>query len=436
MTIGTFARASALTDDGLALGLSPALTPTGIETAPSFFHGFATHPQVLARGLVTLADVTAARYFKYVPSNLRDPILTAHGDRLRAECFSACNGVYARLDLDGAAFDGGEIARGTTNVDIGAATRELLTKVTKTELLHLDVGTNAMTVSTPVGTAQERRVDMPDRWVRALGNAAQAHQAMTVAITAGRTAAQRFLAAVPPASATHKAAWLTVGAAGVRVARRPTAGSIYVGGLHRLSAAKRLLTHIQSVTFYGPGGTEAAPVVVEFGLPAGRLVLGLTPEPWRGYSGEGALLESIAAPTAIDHADLISAVLAFEPIIEVGALSRQAAISEDEVRAALAVLAVSGRVGWDVATGTYFHRELPHDPDRVTADNPRLVAARRLAASGAVTARGQDRFVVASGHSVHEVTLNPATCTCQWHANHGQSRGPCKHVLAAQIQSR
>jgi len=117
----TFAGESALVGDRLGLALAPGLTPDGVVARPSFFTGFAAFPQVLARGLATLADVTTTRYFQYTPEALRDPVLTASGDRLRAECFSACNGVYARLDLLGAGFDGGDIAYGTTNVDINTA---------------------------------------------------------------------------------------------------------------------------------------------------------------------------------------------------------------------------------------------------------------------------------------------------------------------------
>ena len=99
MTTRTFSTASHLGDRGLTLGLAPALTPAGVDDDPSFFHGFAATRTSSRRGLLTLADVTATRYVQYTPSSLRDPVLTAHGDRLRAECFSACNSVYARLDL-------------------------------------------------------------------------------------------------------------------------------------------------------------------------------------------------------------------------------------------------------------------------------------------------------------------------------------------------
>ena len=53
-----FVGASGLDDDGLRLALAPALTPDGVDDRPAFFRGTVAHPQVLARALVTLADIT------------------------------------------------------------------------------------------------------------------------------------------------------------------------------------------------------------------------------------------------------------------------------------------------------------------------------------------------------------------------------------------
>lgn len=72
MSTRTFTSQSHISAEGLSLGLAPALTPDGVVDDPSFFHGFAVHPQVLARGLLTLADVTATRYFQFTPSAQRE----------------------------------------------------------------------------------------------------------------------------------------------------------------------------------------------------------------------------------------------------------------------------------------------------------------------------------------------------------------------------
>ncbi len=432
-----FVEESSLSERGLALALAPGLTPAGVEDSPSFFHGFATEPQVLARGLVTLADVTATRYFQYVPSTMRDPVLTAQGDRLRAESFSACNSVYARLDLLGAGFDGGDIAHGTTNVDIGAATRAALGSVARDQLLHLDVGHHGMTAATLTRTVTERPVQMPARWVRGLGNAAELHRGLAPAFEVPGAGAKAFIASLPPATGTSRSGWLSASAGTVKVTARRVPGAVHVTGLHRLSALKRVLVHVTGLTVHGPRTGESGAALVEVHLPAARLWLGLTAEAWRGHSGEGALLDLLAAPGAADDADVVAALLAFEPVIDVDALARGAALDASRVRSALAVLATSGRVGWDAHDEAWFHRELPDDPTRVERDNPRLVAARRLVEAGALEADEQGRWVVRATGSQHLVRPHEGEwrCTCTWFLTHGSGRGPCKHVLAARLVS-
>lgn len=438
MVVRGYAQPSALDEAGLSLALAPALTPTGLITSPSFFHGFATHPLVLARGLVTLADITATRYFPLASTGMRDPVLTAQGDRLRAEVFSACAGVHARLDLLGAGFDGGEIGHGTTNVDIGLATRTALSRVNRTDLLHVDVGLDGLAVSSPDRTAVERPVDMPDRWVRSLGNTAEILRDLVPKLSVGAAPARAFIAALP--TAATRGGWVSMTRSGLRVAPRGTGSAVHVAGTHRLTGLKRMLPHIGGLTLYGPSGGGPGACAVEVTLPQARLTLALTAGPTRGFSGEGALLDALAAPTVMEDAALISALLSFEPRLDVDRLSRDADLPPLAVQDALAVLASSGRVGWDGHDAAWFHRELPDDPDRVARDNPRLVAARRLVAAGGV-GPGSDLgtwHVTAStgGDYLVRISGEAARCACTWYLSHAGSRGPCKHVLAVQLHLR
>jgi hypothetical protein len=436
-----FVSASALDGDALALGLAPALTPAGLDDRPTFFRGFSTHPQVLARGLVTLADITATRYFQFTPTAQRDPVLTAQGDRLRAEVFSACNGVYARLDLLGAGFDGGDIAHGTTNVDIGAATRSALTAIGRHELLHLEVGGDGLAVATLDGTSIERPVTMPDRWVRALGNVAELHRPLTASVHADAVQARRFVTALPAVTSAGRDGWISLVRGELKVGPRATPGSVHVAGLHRLGATKRLLTHLRGMTLYGPADGTRGVSAAQFELPDARLVIGLTDESWRGHSGEGSLLASLSAPGVVEDAELVSALLAFEPVIDIDQLARDGGLDAERVRGALAVLAASGRVGWDLHDAAWFHRELPDDPARVEKDNPRLVAARILFADGAVSALDgvTGTWQVggsAAGHRVRtdSTVVGGYRCTCTWFLKHAGGRGPCKHVLAVRME--
>lgn len=435
-----FGRSTTISDDRLALALAPALTRDGLQEDPSFFHGFATRPDVVARGLVALADVTATRYFNYVPSDQRDPVLTAHGDRLRAECFSACNAVYARLDILGAGLDGGEIGFGTTNVDITTGTRRALAAVSRNELMHLDVGVDGLRVATLARQSAERPVQMPQRWVRALGNAAELHRGLRPVFTLGKAASRAFLASLPNATTRGRYdGWLTPTRTGAKLERRPMRGTVRVAGLHRLAAARRMMTHVVGLTAYtAESDTPDEPGIslFELDLPGARLSLGLTGVTWRAFSGEGSLLGSLAGEQATADATALGDRLGFEPVLDPGALSRRWQLPVDRVESALLVLAASGRVGWDPHESAWFHRQLPHDQQQVERDNPRLLAARELARNGSVETSPDGVFRVHSGSATYRVRLDAERgdrCSCRWFVRYDGGRGPCKHVLAARL---
>ena len=214
-----------------------------------------------------------------------------------------------------------------------------------------------------------------------------------------------------------------------------------------------------------PAGGSACVV----GLPGARLTLMLTPEPRRGFSGEGGLLERLAElpegesdGAGAPHGDaaLLLEHLAWDPQIDPAWLGLVTGLGADRVAAGLAALASSGRVGFDLAEQAYFHRELPYDARRVRRDNPRLVAARRLVAEGAVRAEDGAWLVRSSRDGVYRVTTARrsaapggqtgddgqagdvaraqaraagGSCTCEWWLRYLGQRGPCKHVLAATL---
>ncbi|MCL2378063.1 MAG: SWIM zinc finger family protein [Defluviitaleaceae bacterium] len=436
----SFPYQSQLTQGSLALSIAPALTPSGIITSPNFYRGYALHPQVLARGLLVLGDIVTTRYFKYTPEALRDPILTAQGDRLRAECFSACNGVYARMDLLQSGFDG-KIDYGTTNVDIGTELRAALTKVKQGEKLHLNVGDDGLRIAHYAktsdniikmeGVVHERPVKMPDRWVRALGNAAEIHRGMKPILTLKGPQAQSFIAALPPATSKSQPGWLTPTRTGVKLMPRPSKDAAFIPGPHRLSALKRVMTNISQITFYMPEDNEPGPSLIEATLPGARITISLTAEAWQGYSGEGALLTSLAQGELLEDAEFISSMLSFEAAVNQSEIARKWNMSDDRLHSALAYLAVSGKLGYDTHDNAYFHRELPDDPNRVLKDNPRLVAARKLVST--VMPTGDNKWLVNSGGT--DYMVHDEKCTCTWYLNHQNKRGPCKHILAVQLRT-
>lgn len=218
-----------------------------------------------------------------------------------------------------------------------------------------------------------------------------------------------------------------------KAADRQVPGSVRLAAPNRLGTLLPLLRFAKTLRVYGPG--DAASSAWELELPGMRYTLVLSPERWRGFSGEGAVLDDLATDEAENDADVVGMLLNFEPEVEIGLLADRAGIPADRVRAALTQLGVAGRVGYDLAEAAHFHRELPYDKDNVLLLNPRLAKARTLVEAGAVRLEGELATVRTSG-GARRVSLTDGSCTCEWWWDHRGSRGPCKHVLAARIVAR
>lgn len=426
---------------GQSLGLetSGGLTPLGAEAHPRFFSGFLTSPQTAARGLLAVADVAAARYYQRSLRASLDPVVTGNGDRLRFESFSGCCGVYARLDVLREGLDGADTGHGTTNVDVNSPLREALSRIAGDDPLHLRVGPDEMAVTTLDGPVVEKKVPLPDRWLRGFAEAQVASAGFDLRAELTAAEAVRFLRSLPrSAGAGGAPVWVVPAGRALRPTTRPVTGAVCLPGPDRLVALQRVLRYAKALRVYGPVvDGAAAPSAWEVELPGMRLTLTLSPDPARGFSGEGGVLEALATDEAAGDAELVSVLLAWEPRIDPAELAAESGLSVARVKAALTRLGTAGRVGYDVADAAYFHRELPYDAERAERHNPRLTAARGLVEAGAVLLSGPVA-AVRSGERVYQVRESDGalSCTCQWWADYRGRRGPCKHALAVRMVRR
>jgi hypothetical protein len=278
----------------------------------------------------------------------------------------------------------------------------------------------------------ERKVALPERWLKGFGEAqALARHMRPVAELAGADA-QRFIRSVPRSA--RRPLWVVPAGRALRLATSPRPGAVCIAGPHRLAELGPLLRFARGLRVYGPDVDARSlpiPSAWELDLGTARFTLTLSPEKFRGFSGEGALLGLLADADVAADADLISVLLAWDPQIDVGRLSAEADLPADRVTAALSHLAAAGRVGYDLAEEAFFRRELPFGAALETM-HPRLADARALVSSGAVTVADRGALV-RSGEVEHRVTFADPhdTCTCPWWGKHRGTRGPCKHVLAA-----
>ncbi|MFB9634760.1 SWIM zinc finger family protein [Streptomyces spiralis] len=433
--------------DGQRLGLetSRGTTPSGVEDHPRFFTGFLTSPQVASAGLLAVADVAAARYYQPQLRASLDPVVTGNGDRLRFESFSGCCGVHARLDVLGPGLDGGEVGHGTTNVDVNNPLREALSRIGADDPLHLRVGPEELTVTTLDGPVVEKKVPLPDRWLRGFAEAQVIAAGFDLRAELPAAEAVRFLRSLPRSGSRggrSGARWVVPAGRVLRPTTRPVPGAVCLPGPERLAALQRVLRHATALRVYGPAvtgaATEATASAWEVVLPGMRLTLTLSPDASRGFSGEGGVLDALATDEAAEDAELIAVLLAWAPRVDVADLAAASGLTPERVRAALVRLGTSGRVGYDTAEAAYFRRELPYDAGRAERHNPRLRAARALVAAGAVGMDGALATVTAEDGHVHRVRDEAGTlsCSCLWWAKYRGGRGPCSHALAVRMARR
>ncbi|MFE7559465.1 winged helix-turn-helix transcriptional regulator [Kitasatospora sp. NPDC057500] len=439
-----YLRPSAVLDGeagrSLALETSGGTTPLGAAAHPRFFAGFLAEPAPAAAALLAVADVAAARYYQPQLRASLDPVVTANGDRLRFESFSGCCGVYARLDVLAAGLDGDEIGHGTTNVDVNNPLREALTRIGPAEPLHLAVGPDALEVTTFDGPVVEKKVPLPERWLRGFAETQVTAAGFDLRAELSAAEAVRFLRSLPRGgggrAGARVAQWVVPAGRTLRPTTRPVPGAVCLPGPERLAALQRVLRHARALRVYGPPVTGSGPAASawEVELPGMRLTLTLSPDASRGFSGEGGVLGALATGSVEQDADLVAALLAWEPRIEIAELAEQSGLTPARVRAALTRLGTAGQIGYDAAEAAYFHRRLPYDAGRAEAANPRLKAARALVAAGAVRLeKGGATAVVTVDDHVQRVRTEAGGavgCTCLWWAKYRGGRGPCKHVLA------
>jgi hypothetical protein len=419
-------------------------TSGGTATNPYFFSGFLAAPRQTAQALLVVAEVARTRY--YEPPNMvaariiaADPVVTSNLDRLRFESFSACAGVYARLDLEPGVLDGRPRAWGTTNVDFNPPMRAALARVHDDEAMLMHVGHDEVRVEMLAGSAVEKKVPLPERWLKGFAEVQVASAHMLLRHELPAVEARRFLQSLPRTK-SRSVAWATPAGRGLRLASRPDDAAVCLAGPERLRLLEKLLPFANTLRVYGPSSERvrtAEPGVWEVELDGARVVFVLSPELFRGFSGEGGVLADLASADE-DVVEAVAERLHGQPLIDADDVSRGAGLDRPSVEAALRALGAAGRVGYDLAQNAYFHRELPYDREALEKMHPRLLGARKLVEQGAVVLHDDRAATVRSGDADYVVRIEHgmARCTCAWFAKHRGERGPCKHVLAVEHARR
>lgn len=405
------------------------------KEAPCFFWGTLADPFITARCLVALSNVVKSS-FNLSPADLtklRDPIVTAGNETIRFEGFSHCAGVYARVDVLPGAHAGEFLENGTTNVDFNQPMISALTRMGRDEKVFLSVGKKEVALRQGAGQIVERKVPLPAKWIKGLATVQIFLSQAERSFTFNRAQALQLFQTLP--KGTIKSDYYLISRGSKPIFSPARSGSaVCIGGLHRLRLLEPLIPFAESLQVFCHPDMQSTTWQLYFGKI--RFSLSISREPWRGFSGEGAALESLIEDVPDDWIDAVDRYSYANQQFNPALLSINEGVGLQKIDNISGRLAAMGLLGFDLDENHFFYRRLPFKLSRILSLNPRMKDAEKLLSENKVeiVSRTENRVearVAGSGVS-HTVVLEgeKERCTCTWFSRHQGERGLCKHVLA------
>nr|WP_294779310.1 SWIM zinc finger family protein [uncultured Flavobacterium sp.] len=406
-----------------------------VNNIPCFFWGSLTDPYVTAKCWSTIAKVVRSS-FGPIPPSLRDPIVSAGAERLRFEGFSSCNGVYVRLDMKPEAIDGEFIASGTTNVDFNEPMLNALNAIQKNEKVTLAVGQQDVQVITSKAKVVEKKVTLPMRWIKGLTSVQLYLADMDLKFELNKIQTIQLFQSLPKGSVKGDF-FITKRAGKFMFSTLATADSVRIGGVQRLRLLEGILAIVDKIFVYESSDKQTCSIVCEFGKM--QLLMAFSPDSYRGFSGEGNVLETMTENLPVEWVYGLNSLLKSNEMFDPTMLSIENDIDFGTMDNLTSSLSSMGLLGYDLSEKAYFYRRLPFKTERILSLNPRLKNAKKLIDNEEVEiterrANYIEAKVKGSG-VIYKVIIdnNSQKCTCDWFTAYQGKRGICKHILAVKM---
>lgn len=400
-----------------------------------------------------------------------DPIVSVQPDAIFFEAFSQDESVYARVRLPSECLaTEAPIRAGTTNIDFSIALEREFARTRSYRPLRLTVGSDSVGVATDVSMLTERKIDLPDSWVRGLieVQAALSLAPIEIELASGfvadivaslqaereRTGPRALLFRLVPGEpvSVEIQPWgrvLTDHTSRFAGDRRR---DIRVWGRRRLGVLGDLLPHADTVRVELLD--DGMPTFWTLSIDGVTLTIGLsgwTTQDWAGRARFSAMVPASQAPR--EAAEAAAGRLRDHITLSADDLAEQLNLPPVEARAVLQGLCVSGQAMYDVETRSYRWRALfPQlQLDRTLDIGREERKGVEIFRSGGITIpidtilqTGGRRVVaeIGDGDRTHEVMIESdvdgrvtyAQCDCSHFRFHKLRQGPCRHMVAASLR--
>lgn len=403
---------------------------------PCFFYGNIINAYTASRCLSVLAS-TVSSHFALTPGQLiylKDPIVSVGNNELHFEAFSSCNSVYARVDVLSEGIDGEFLHAGCTNIDFNNQTIRAFNAISKTEKLLIGVGSKQVQFVTEKNKTSEKKVSLPNRWIKGLGNVQVYLSEMELAFRLTKFEALQLFKTLPK-TAIKEDYFLSKNGFVYAFSPIRKNDSIKIGGIHRLNLFKSLILSIDSLLVYKNENEQSFALVLDF--KDIQMTFLFSNSVYRGFSGEGKhlenLVDTISNELIIRMNNFFKTNETFNPTL----ISIESDIELNKMQTLQSTLSSIGLLGYNLSNNNYFYRRLPFKLERLIGFNPRLKNAKSIIEKDEITIiEKKEDYIKAKAKGTadifHTVIYNNGSyqCTCNWYTNNQNNRGMCKHILA------
>ena len=300
----------------------------------------------------------------------------------------------------------------------------------------LSIGAKQTQIITETKKSIEKKVALPDRWIKGLGNVQVYLSEMELAYRLSKMEAIQLFKSLPKTPVKQDYYLVKRGIYSFSPVATPNA--VKIGGIHRLNVLQNLLLLCESVFVYRNESEQSVAFVVNF--KDMEMLFLLSDSVFRGFSGEGRTLESMTNAIPMDWVIGLNTFFKTNETFNPTMVAIENNIALSTMNTLQSTLSSLGLLGYNPLDNSYFYRRLPFKLQRLLKFNPRLENARKLNENNEVQIIEQSanyiKAEVKGTADVKHIVIGDGLhyqCTCNWYTNHKTHRGLCKHILAVKI---
>jgi len=277
--------------------------------------------------------------------------------------------------------EGEVLENGTTNVDFNQPMITALGSIKPNEKIMLSIGEKEMGLYKEEKKIIERKVPLPVKWIKGLSTVQVYLSESEKRYTFNKIQTQQLFRGMPKGVVKSDYYLIVRGNKPIFSPVKST-DAVCIGGLHRLRLLEPLLPYIDSMQVFPHANMQSTTWQLYMGNI--KFTFSLSRECWRGFSGEGAVLDNLISDVPDEWIDALDKYAYANQSFSPGKLALEENISFGKTENITGRLAAMGLLGYDLDDKEFFYRRLPFKLSRIIGLNPRIKNAEKLIEGGKV----------------------------------------------------